>query len=190
MRLMLPSVEFSIGTTPYCTCPASTCRNTSSIDAHGCNFAWPPNCLIAASSLNVPCGPRIGDRDAVLERAAGRHDFRVKPRQRRRRQRPPVARRHAPQHLGFALGTVLGAALGVPDGLRQRRALAQQVDDAVVERIDTGANFLERVGHEEIPGIRGFVRIDMNIKSIRPARVTRARSRARPTIPAAAGSAP
>ena len=38
--------------------------------------------------------------------------------------------------------------LGVSNRLRQRSALVQQIDDAIVKRIDAGTDFFERVRHE------------------------------------------
>ena len=99
--------------------------------------------------------PQVSDRNAVLERAARRHDFGIQARKRRRRQRAAITRLHAPQHLRFALGPVLGAAFRVADVLRERCALAEQVDDTVVERIDARAYVLQRVRHGKIPWIRG-----------------------------------
>ncbi len=58
----MPSVEFSTGTTPKCTAPASTSRNTSSMAPSGTlSTAW-PKCLIAACWVKVPSGPRNATR--------------------------------------------------------------------------------------------------------------------------------
>jgi len=71
--------------------------------------------------------------------------------ERRPGQRAAVARSQAPQHLRFALRPVFGAALGVTGLLRQRGALVEQLDDAVVERVDARADFFQRVVHGLIP---------------------------------------
>ena len=56
--LTVPSLEFSIGTTPKSAVPASTSWNTSSIEVSGnARTEW-PNCLKTACCVKVPSGPR------------------------------------------------------------------------------------------------------------------------------------
>lgn len=58
MRDTAPSVEFSTGAMPNADAPASTERNTSSIDGQGSpSIDWPKYSNIACS-LYVPTGPR------------------------------------------------------------------------------------------------------------------------------------
>ncbi|MNT07118.1 hypothetical protein D3C72_1418090 [compost metagenome] len=58
VRDTAPSVEFSTGTTPYSTVPASTARNTSSMLGHGTPLTSWPKWAYSACSENVPAGPR------------------------------------------------------------------------------------------------------------------------------------
>src|ERR1041384_8175951 len=53
---MLPPIEFSIGSTPYCAGPCSTLSKTSSKALHGTIVASPLTSLDAAS-LNAPGSP-------------------------------------------------------------------------------------------------------------------------------------
>ena len=56
--LTVPSLEFSIGTTPKSAIPPSTSRNTSSIAGRGSARTEDPKCLSTAAWVNVPSGPR------------------------------------------------------------------------------------------------------------------------------------
>ena len=62
VRVTDPSVEFSMGTTPKSTVPASVTRNTSSMDAQGTPSTASPKRARMACSLNVPQGPRKATR--------------------------------------------------------------------------------------------------------------------------------
>ncbi len=62
LRLTAPSVEFSTGTTPKSTVPASAARNTSSKLGHGTASTSCPNCANTACSEKVPAGPRYPTR--------------------------------------------------------------------------------------------------------------------------------
>ncbi len=56
--LTVPSLEFSIGTTPKSAVPASTSWNTSSIEVSGnARTEW-PKCFRTACCVKVPSGPR------------------------------------------------------------------------------------------------------------------------------------
>ena len=57
-REIVPSVEFSTGTTEKSVSPLSVRRKASSKLAHGTAMAERPNCMTAACSENVPAGPR------------------------------------------------------------------------------------------------------------------------------------
>jgi hypothetical protein len=54
----MPSVEFSMGTTPYWALPAAVARNTSSMLPQGMRSMLEPKNCRAACSLKVPAGPR------------------------------------------------------------------------------------------------------------------------------------
>ncbi len=69
-------------------------------------------------------------------------------------------------NLRFALRPVLCATLGVTGLQRQRGARIEQLDDAVIERVDASANFLERVAHCLNP----FFSFSPRAGSARPAR--------------------
>ena len=56
--LTVPSVEFSIGTTPKSAVPACTSWNTSSIVAKGMARTECPKCFNTADCVKVPSGPR------------------------------------------------------------------------------------------------------------------------------------
>jgi len=56
--LTVPSVEFSIGTTPKSATPDSTSRNTSSMAGSGSARTECPKCLSTACCVKVPSGPR------------------------------------------------------------------------------------------------------------------------------------
>ena len=145
--------------------------------------------LIQRHFAERPLRTEKRDGYAVFQRAAGRHDFRIEMRQRRCRQRPRVARGHTPQHLGFALGTVLGAALGVAYGLRLRRALAQEIDNTIVDRIDAGAYFFKLVAHSRpLDPYKTQTGSDIKSISFRPA--IRVKRRLLVSLPRTANSAP
>ena len=56
--LTVPSVEFSIGTTPKSAAPDSTSWKTSSTDVSGSGRTEWPKCLSTACCVKVPSGPR------------------------------------------------------------------------------------------------------------------------------------
>src|SRR5258706_598020 len=99
--------------------------------------------------------PKVGDRERLLERAAGGDDLGEKPRERIVRERPAVGVRDPAQNLGLALGAV-GAAvrLQLADGGSARRALVQERGDLLVERVDRGAVLGDVVGHSRIINYR------------------------------------
>ncbi len=56
--LTVPSLEFSIGTTPKSAVPDSTSRKTSSIEVSGSARTEWPKCFSTACCVKVPSGPR------------------------------------------------------------------------------------------------------------------------------------
>ena len=57
-RVTMPSVEFSIGTTPKAARPDVVASKTSSKLVHGTRSMLTPKNASAACSLKVPSGPR------------------------------------------------------------------------------------------------------------------------------------
>ena len=56
--ITIPSVEFSMATTPKSTLPASTSWNTSSTEGSGRARTECPKCVRTAACVKVPSGPR------------------------------------------------------------------------------------------------------------------------------------
>ena len=146
--LTVPSVEFSIGTTPKSALPASTSWNTSSIEASGSARTEWPKCVCTAVCVNVPSGPRNATFSGSC---CARHADMIS---RNRRSTSslrsgPLLRclRHA-QHLRLALRAVeidraAVERLGDADELRELGALVEQAVDLLVDGIDALAHLIE-----------------------------------------------
>ncbi len=77
--LTVPSVEFSIGTTPKSAAPDSTSWKTSSTDVSGSGRTECPKYLSTACCVNVPSGTEVADLERVLLREARGHDLAEQP---------------------------------------------------------------------------------------------------------------
>ncbi len=82
-------------------------------------------------------GSQVGNAQLLLERQACRHDFAEYAGHGRVGQRSGVGRHEPREHLGFAFGTIGGAALlQLADGLGVLRARVEAREDLAVERVD------------------------------------------------------
>jgi hypothetical protein len=86
--LTVPSVEFSIGTTPKSAAPDSTSWNTSSIDVSGSAPHRVPEVLVHRLLRERALGTEEPDLQRFLLREAGRHDLAEQPQDLLVAQRP------------------------------------------------------------------------------------------------------
>ena len=96
-------------------------------------------------------GAEVGDLERVLQGQAGRHDFAEQPRHFLVAQRALVALHDALEHLGLALGAIEHRRLAILELLHLHprhffgaaRAVADQLEDALIEVVDAQAQRLQ-----------------------------------------------
>jgi len=90
----------------------------------------------------------IGDARGLFQRTAGRDDFTDQTLDRIARQRAGIGLPQATHDLRFAFGTIdLFAVLGTSDLLGDARPLRHQLQDGVVDTVDSRPQRLQRVVH-------------------------------------------
>ncbi len=104
--LTVPSVEFSIGTTPKSAAPASTSWKTSSMAGSAQGAHRMPEVLVDRLLRERALRPEEGDFQRLLLREAGGHDLAEQPQDLLVPQRPLVPLERGPQHLRLALRPV------------------------------------------------------------------------------------
>ena len=115
--LTVPSVEFSIGTTPKSAWPACTSSNTSPIDGERQRAHRVAEVLEHRLLRERAFGTEERDLERLLLRQARRHDLAEQPHDLFVAQRPLVALERLAQHLRFALRLV---EVGGARALRER----------------------------------------------------------------------
>src|SRR5262245_58787211 len=97
-------------------------------------------------------GAQIGDRQALLQSQAGRHDFAKQPRHLFLAEGPLIARLHGVQNFGLTLRTAIGAVLtgallDTSDLLRASRTLIDQLLDLFIQLVDLSP-YLFEIAHK------------------------------------------
>ena len=129
--LTVPSLEFSIGTTPKSAMPPSTSRNTSSIAGSGKRPHRGSEVLEHGGLGESALGTQKCHLERLLLREACRHDLAEQSRDLLVAQRPAIALERLAQHLRLALGSIEIDRLAAR-GLRDAHLLGEAC--ALVER--------------------------------------------------------
>ena len=148
--LTVPSVEFSMGTTPKSAVPASTSWNTSSIVRQRQRAHRVAEVLEHRRLRERAFRPEVRDLQRLLLREAGRHDLAEQPHHLFVAQRPVVAARRpcaapVPRARADRNRRLAVDALRDADFLRAARPLGDQRLDALVDGVDLAAQLLRAI---------------------------------------------